>query len=45
MESRKKKLIKNSAALVMLKKPVNCGIADSSEDIDKHLYGKDEPAD
>jgi len=36
-----RKLIKkeDNVALSMLKKPVHWGIADSSEDIDRYLYG------
>ncbi|MDL5502755.1 MAG: hypothetical protein QSU88_06015, partial [Candidatus Methanoperedens sp.] len=36
-----KKLLKkeDNTALMMLKKPVYWGVADSSEDIDRYLYG------
>ncbi|VVB90702.1 Uncharacterised protein [uncultured archaeon] len=36
-----KKFLKkeDNTALLMLKKPVHWGIADSSEDIDRYLYG------
>ncbi|NJD52840.1 MAG: hypothetical protein FIB07_08245 [Candidatus Methanoperedens sp.] len=36
-----KKLLKkeDNTALIMLKKPVHWGVADSSEDIDRYLYG------
>ncbi|CAG0957951.1 MAG: hypothetical protein MPEBLZ_02768 [Candidatus Methanoperedens nitroreducens] len=36
-----KKLLKkeDNTALLMLKKPVYWGVADSSEDIDRYLYG------
>ncbi len=36
-----KKILKkeDTTALLMLKKPVHWGVADSSEDIDRHLYG------
>lgn len=29
----------DNTALIMLKKPVHWGVADSSEDIDRYLYG------
>lgn len=31
-----------NTALAMLKKPVNWGIADSSENIDRYLYGENQ---
>ena len=36
-----KKILKkeDNTALLMLKKPVHWGVADSSEDIDRYLYG------
>ena len=36
-----KKFLKkeDNTALLMLKKPVHWGVADSSEDIDRYLYG------
>ncbi len=41
-----KKFLKkeDNTALLMLKKPVHWGVADSSDDIDRYLYGIHEPS-
>ena len=42
MEENNRKQTEENTALQMMKKPVHWGIADSSENIDRYLYGENQ---